>query len=47
MSKSNVIDEINNNSEYDKLRLPEFLEFLGRIVHAKFLSEKFDEPFKI
>ena len=47
MSKSTVIDEINNNSEYDKLRLPEFLEFLGRIAHAKFSSEKTDEPFKM
>jgi len=47
MSKSTVIDEINNNKEYDKLRLPEFLEFLGRIAHTKFFSEKTDEPFKI
>lgn len=47
MSKSTVIDEINNNAEYDKLRLPEFLEFLGRIAHTKFFSEKTDEPFKI
>lgn len=47
MSKSTVIDEINNNAEYDKLRLPEFLEFLGRIAHAKFSSVKTDEPFKI
>ena len=42
MSKSTVIDEINNNAEYDKLRLPEFLEFLGRIAHAKFSSVKTD-----
>ena len=47
MSKSTVIDEINNNAEYDKLRLPEFLEFLGRVAHSKFFSEKSEEPFKM
>lgn len=47
MSKSTVIDEINNNAEYDKLRLPEFLEFLGRIAHTKFSAEKTNEPFKM
>jgi len=38
MSKMTVIDEEKNKSEYDKLRFSEFLEFLGRIAHAKFSS---------
>ena len=31
-----VKDEVGNHAEYDKLRFPEFLEFLGRVAHAKF-----------
>ena len=36
MSKMTVIDEEKNKSEYDNIRFSEFLEFLGRIAHAKF-----------
>lgn len=32
MSKMTVKDEMKNHQEYDKLRFPEFLEFLGRVA---------------
>jgi hypothetical protein len=35
-----VKDEIGNQAEYEKLRFPEFLEFLGRIAHGKFYEER-------
>lgn len=34
-----VKDEVGNHSEYDRLRHPEYLEFLGRAAHAKFVLE--------
>jgi hypothetical protein len=36
-----VKDEIGNLAEYDKLRFPEFLEFLGRIAHGKFYEDRY------
>jgi hypothetical protein len=40
MSKMTVKDEIGNQAEYEKLRFPEFLEFIGRIAHGKFYEER-------
>ena len=39
MSKMTVKDEIGNKAEYDKLRMPEFLEFIGRLAHGKFYED--------
>mgnify|MGYP006122500339 CR=1 FL=1 len=39
MSKMTVKDEVGNHAEYDRLRHPEYLEFLGRAAHAKFVGE--------
>jgi len=39
MSKMTVKDEVGQHKEYEKLRFAEFLEFLGRIAHAKFINE--------
>ena len=41
MSKMTVKDEIGNLAEYDKLRFPEFLEFIGRIAHGKFYEDRY------
>ena len=38
MSKMTVKDEVNNHEEYDKLRFVEFLEYLGRVAHAKYID---------
>lgn len=43
MSKMTVKDEIGNKAEYDKLRLPEFLEFIGRLAHGRFYEDD-DSP---
>lgn len=40
MSKMTVKDEVGNHAEYDRLRHPEYLEFLGRAAHAKFVTEQ-------
>lgn len=40
MSKMTVKDEIGNQAEYEKLRYPEFLEFIGRLAHGKFYEER-------
>ena len=39
MSKMTVRDEIKERYEYDRLAFPEFLEFLGRLAHAKWHEE--------
>ena len=39
MSKMTVRDEVGNHGEYERLRHPEYLEFLGRAAQAKFASE--------
>lgn len=39
MSKMTVRDEVENHAEYHRLRYPEFLEFLGRAAHAKFVQD--------
>ena len=33
-----VKDEVANHDEYDKLKLSEYLEFIGRIAHVKFID---------
>jgi len=43
MSKMTVKDEVNNHAEYERLRFPEFLEFLGRVAHARF-AESVEAP---
>lgn len=40
MSKMTVKDEIGQRQEYDRLRHPEFLEFLGRVAHALWPTEE-------
>lgn len=44
MSKMTVRDEVGNHQEYDKLRFPEFLEFIGRIAHTKYFEDQ-ETPF--
>ena len=44
MSKMTVRDEVANHAEYDKLRFPEFLEFIGRIANTKYFDDK-ETPF--
>ena len=44
MSKMTVRDEVANHAEYDKLRFPEFLEFIGRIAYTKYFEDK-ETPF--
>ena len=39
MSKMTVKDEVSHHAEYEKLRMPEFMEFLGRVAHTKYLEE--------
>ena len=39
MSKMTVRDEVSNHAEYHRLRYPEFLEFLGRAAHAKYVDD--------
>ena len=34
-----VRDEVGNHGEYDKLRLSEFLEFIGRVANVKYYEE--------
>ena len=34
-----VRDEVSNHAEYHRLRYPEFLEFLGRAAHAKYVED--------
>ena len=45
MSKMTVKDEVKNVEEYERLRFVEFLEFLGRAAHTKYVSEP-DLPFE-
>lgn len=40
MSKMTVKDEISNHKDYNKLVFPEFLEFIGRLAHAKYLDDE-------
>lgn len=35
-----VRDEVMNHAEYERLRFPEFLEFLGRVAHTKYYEDK-------
>ena len=35
-----VKDDTANQKEYDKLRMVEFLEFIGRIAHTKYIDEE-------
>ena len=39
MSKMTVKDEVKNHGEYDKLKFVEFLEFLGRVAHTRYIDE--------
>ena len=39
MSKMTVQDEVTNYSQYEKLKFVEFLEFLGRCAHYKYINE--------
>ena len=39
MSKMTIIDETNHLAEYNKLKYPEFLEFIGRLAHASLGDE--------
>lgn len=39
MSKMTVQDEVVNRQEYNKLRLVEFLEFIGRVAYLKYQDE--------
>ena len=39
MSKMTVRDEVANREEYDRLRIVEFYEFLGRCAHIKYSSD--------
>lgn len=38
MSKMTVKDEVANHDEYEKLKLTEYLEFIGRVAHVKFID---------
>ena len=38
MSKMTVKDEVTNHEEFDKLKFVEFLEYLGRVAHAKYID---------
>lgn len=44
MSKMTVKDEVKNVEEYERLRFVEFLEFIGRVAHVKYITET-DLPF--
>ena len=46
MSKMTVKDEVNSHSEYERLKFVEFIEFLGRIAHTKFVDDT-DTPLHI
>jgi hypothetical protein len=39
MSKMTVKDEVKNHAEYDKLKIVEFLEFVGRVAATKYFAD--------
>lgn len=39
MSKMTLIDEVARKEDYDRLKYVEFLEFLGRVAHTKYVEE--------
>jgi hypothetical protein len=46
MSKMTLVDEVVRKEEYDRLKYVEFLEFLGRVAHAKYLEDT-DTPLSV
>ena len=39
MSKMTIKDEVKNYEDYKKLKLVEFLEFIGRMAYQKFIND--------
>ena len=39
MSKMTVKDEVKNHAEYDKLKFVEFIEFIGRVAHTRYIDD--------
>ena len=39
MSKMTVKDDIKDKASYDRLKMVEFIEFLGRVAHTKYVNE--------
>ena len=40
MSKMTIKDEVKNFEDYKKLKLVEFLEFIGRLAYQKFINDQ-------
>ena len=40
MSKMTIKDEVKNYEDYKKLKLVEFLEFIGRLAYQKFINDQ-------